>query len=314
MKTKVFIDGSAGTTGLRIVERMSGRADVELLTLPEEKRKDFDARAEMMNASDVTFLCLPDDAAKEIAAAAGETVRLIDASTAHRTADGWQYGFPELSAEFREGIVSGNRVAVPGCHASGMIAILYPMVKAGILPPDYPVTIFSLTGYSGGGKKMIAEYETDGRPVTFEAPRAYGLNQNHKHLPEVTKVAGLAYPPCFTPVVSDYYAGMAVAAQFQTRLLRKSMTPESLHAFFYEYYAGQKLLSVAPFGAEAEEKGYLSGNLKEGWDGMELYITGNPERLMVTAVFDNLGKGASGAAVQCFNLMTGMPETYGLSL
>ena len=314
MKTKVFIDGSAGTTGLRIVERMSGRADVELLTLPEEKRKDFDARAEMMNASDVTFLCLPDDAAKEIAAAAGETVRLIDASTAHRTAPGWQYGFPELSAEFREGIVSGNRVAVPGCHASGMIAILYPMVKAGILPPDYPVTIFSLTGYSGGGKKMIAEYETDGRPVTFEAPRAYGLNQNHKHLPEVTKVAGLSYPPCFTPVVSDYYAGMAVAAQFQGRLLRKTMTPESLHAFFSEYYAGQKLLSVAPFGAEAEEKGYLSGNLKEGWDGMELYITGNPERLMVTAVFDNLGKGASGAAVQCFNLMTGMPETYGLSL
>ena len=314
MKTKVFIDGSAGTTGLRIVERMSGRADVELLTLPEEKRKDFDARAEMMNASDVTFLCLPDDAAKEIAAAAGETVRLIDASTAHRTAPVWQYGFPELSAEFREGIVSGNRVAVPGCHASGMIAILYPMVKAGILPPDYPVTIFSLTGYSGGGKKMIAEYETDGRPVTFEAPRAYGLNQNHKHLPEVTKVAGLAYPPCFTPVVSDYYAGMAVAAQFQGRLLRKTMTPEGLHAFFSEYYAGQKLLSVAPFEAEAEEKGYLSGNLKEGWDGMELYITGNPERLMVTAVFDNLGKGASGAAVQCFNLMTGMPETYGLSL
>ena len=314
MKTKVFIDGSAGTTGLRIVERMSGRADVELLTLPEEKRKDFDARVEMMNASDVTFLCLPDDAAKEIAAAAGETVRLIDASTAHRTALGWQYGFPELSEEFREGIVSGNRVAVPGCHASGMIAILYPMVKAGILPPDYPVTIFSLTGYSGGGKKMIAEYETDGRPLTFEAPRAYGLNQNHKHLPEVTKVAGLAYPPCFTPVVSDYYAGMAVAAQFQGRLLRKGMTPEGLHAFFSEYYAGQELLSVAPFGAEAEEKGYLSGNLKEGWDGMELYITGNPERLMVTAVFDNLGKGASGAAVQCFNLMTGMPETYGLSL
>ena len=314
MKTKVFIDGSAGTTGLRIVERMSGRADVELLTLPEEKRKDFDARVEMMNASDVTFLCLPDDAAKEIAAAAGETVRLIDASTAHRTALGWQYGFPELSEEFREGIVSGNRVAVPGCHASGMVAILYPMVKAGILPPDYPVTIFSLTGYSGGGKKMIAEYETDGRPLTFEAPRAYGLNQNHKHLPEVTKVAGLAYPPCFTPVVSDYYAGMAVAAQFQGRLLRKTMTPEGLHAFFSEYYAGQKLLSVAPFGAEAEEKGYLSGSLKEGWDGMELYITGNPDRLMVTAVFDNLGKGASGAAVQCFNLMTGMPETYGLSL
>lgn len=314
MKTKVFIDGSAGTTGLRIAERMSGREDVELLTLPEEKRKEFGARAEMMNASDVTFLCLPDDAAKEIAAAAGEKVRLIDASTAHRTAPGWQYGFPELSDAFREGIVNGNRVAVPGCHASGMIAILYPMVKAGILPPDYPVTIFSLTGYSGGGKKMIAEYETDERPVTFEAPRAYGLSQRHKHLPEVTKVAGLCFPPCFTPVVSNYYAGMAVVAQFQGRLLGKTMTPESLHAFFSEYYAGQKLLSVAPFGAEAEEKGYLSGNLREGWDGMELYVTGNPDRLMVTAVFDNLGKGASGAAVQCFNLMTGMPETYGLNL
>lgn len=314
MKTKVFIDGSAGTTGLRIVERMAAREDVELLTLPEEKRKDLNARIEVIHASDVTFLCLPDDAAREIADAVGDGVKLIDASTAHRTSPGWQYGFPELSPAFKEGIVGGNRIAVPGCHASGMVAVLYPMVKAGILPADYPVTAFSLTGYSGGGKKMIAEYEGETRPATFDAPRAYGLTQAHKHLPEVTKIVGLQSPPCFTPVVSDYYAGMAVVLAFHGRLLNKSMTPESLHSFFAEYYAGQKLVTVASFGAESEQKGYLSGNLFEGWDGMKIYVTGNPDRLMVTALFDNLGKGASGAAVQCFNLMTGAPETYGLNV
>ncbi len=314
MKTKVFIDGSAGTTGLRIAERMSGRADVELLALPAEKRKDLSARAEMVNAADAAFLCLPDGAAKEIAALAGERVKLIDASTAHRTAPGWQYGFPELSDAFRQGIIGSRRVAVPGCHASGMVAILYPMVRAGILPPDYPVSAFSLTGYSGGGKKMIAEYEGGGLPPHYDAPRAYGLSQAHKHLPEVTKVAGLSCPPCFTPVVANFYAGMAVVCAFHGRLLNRPVTPEGLHAFFTDYYAGQKLLSVAPFGAEAEEDGYLSGSLLAGYDGMKLYVTGNPDRLMVTAVFDNLGKGASGAAVQCFNLMTGMPETYGLNV
>ena len=315
MKPKVYIDGKDGTTGLQIYDRLAARDDIDLLLIDEAKRKDPDERKRLMAEADIVFLCLPDAAAVEaVALAEGSGARMIDASTAHRTAPGWVYGFPELRPGQREAIAGARHVANPGCHATGFIPIVAPLVQAGLLSADADLCCFSLTGYSGGGKKMIAQYEAAEKAESLYSPGLYGLTQAHKHLPEVTKIVGLQSPPCFTPVVSDYYAGMAVVLAFHGRLLNKAMTPESLHSFFAEYYAGQKLVTVAPFGAESEQKGYLSGNLFEGWDGMKIYVTGNPDRLMVTALFDNLGKGASGAAVQCFNLMTGAPETYGLNV
>ncbi len=314
MKTKIFIDGSEGTTGLRIHERISVRDDIELLTIDPEKRKDPVQRKKLINASDITFLCLPDAAAVEAVALAEGNVRIIDASTAHRTLPGWNYGFPELSPAFRKGIKNGNRIAVPGCHASGFIACVYPLIKEGILPADYPVVSFSLTGYSGGGKKMIAQYEDSSRSGLLDAPREYALSQQHKHLKEMKAITGLASFPLFTPIVSDYYSGMVVSVPLYTSLLSKKYSAESLHDFFASYYQGEAFVTVAPFGKEAEDSGFLSGNKCVGWDGMQLYITGNEDRVMVSAVFDNLGKGASGAAIQCLNIMTGAPENYGLNL
>ena len=313
-KVKIFIDGSEGTTGLRIHERIAARDDIELLTIDPEKRKDPEERKKLINASDITFLCLPDAASIEAVALAEENVRIIDASTAHRTLPGWSYGFPELSPVFRENIKNGNRIAVPGCHASGFIACVYPLVSSGILPADYPVSSFSLTGYSGGGKKMIAQYEGEERSVLLDAPREYALSQKHKHLKEMKAITGLQSEPLFTPIVADYYSGMVVSVPLYTKLLSKSHTAESLHAFFEGYYKDSAFVTVAPFGAEAEDSGFLAGNKLSGWDGMKIYVTGNDERIMVSAVFDNLGKGASGAAIQCFNIMTGAPESYGLNL
>lgn len=317
MKTKVYIDGSEGTTGLRINERFQGRDDVEILSIDPEKRKDPVERGKMINASDITFLCLPDAAAIEaVSLVENDHVRIIDSSTAHRTENGWAYGFPELSPAHREAIHTGKRVAVPGCHATGLISLLYPLVKEQVMPADYPVVSFSLTGYSGGGKKMIAEYEAEGRAVELDAPREYALSQKHKHLKEMKTVCGLTQEPLFSPIVSDYYSGMVVSLPIYMNLLNKKVKPEELHDFYASYYdaAKQPFIKVRKFGCEEEMRGFLSGNGKSGWDGLEIFITGNEERLLVSSRFDNLGKGASGAAIQCMNLMTGCDETKGLNL
>lgn len=315
MKTKIFIDGSEGTTGLRIHERFKNRDDIELLTISSELRKDINERKRLINASDVTFLCLPDAAAIEaVALVENENVRIIDASTAHRTETGWAYGFPELSEKHRIAIQTAKRVAVPGCHATGFISLVYPLIAKGILPSNYPVVSFSLTGYSGGGKKMIAEYEEDNRSQEYDAPRQYALSQQHKHLKEMQKITGLDKAPLFSPIVSDYYSGMLVSVPLYTDLLSAKTSPEKLQEFFTDYYAGQRFIRVMPFGAEAESNGFLSGNKCSGWDGLEVYVTGNSERILLSARFDNLGKGASGAAIQCLNNMLGCAEDKGLNL
>lgn len=313
MAVKVYIDGSEGTTGLRIFDRLAAREDVTLLQIDKELRKDPAERQRLINSSDITFLCLPDAAAREaVSLCTNEKVVMIDASTAHRTEPDWAYGFPELSEAFRTKITNGKRIAVPGCHASGFMAMVYPLVKEGVLSNDYPVVSYSLTGYSGGGKKMIAEYESDGRNPLLDAPRAYALTQQHKHLKEMKAIGGLACEPMFTPIVADYYSGMVVALPIIGELMKQRMTPEELRAFYTEYYKGQKLVSV--MSAEETEAlgGFLSGNEMSGRDSMHIMVSGNAERLLVAACFDNLGKGASGAAVQCMNLVMGCEETTGL--
>ncbi len=316
MKTKIYIDGSEGTTGLRIMERFQNRTDIELLTIPSELRKDLNERKKYINASDITFLCLPDDAAREaVSLIENDNVRIIDASTAHRTLPDWAYGFPELSKVQRENIKNGKRVAVPGCHASGFMSLVYPLVKSGILPNDYPLCAFSLTGYSGGGKKMIAEYKGEDRDVELEAPRQYGVTQNHKHLKEMKAIAGLAKEPLFSPIVADYYSGMLVSVPLYTEYLKNDVnTPEKLHEFFCNYYKDQKFVQVMPFGSEADTRGFIGSNNCSGWDGMRIYVTGNADRVLIASQFDNLGKGASGAAIQCMNIMMGCDEATGLNL
>lgn len=314
-KTKIFIDGSEGTTGLRIHERFGQRDDIELIPISAELRKDVEERKRLINQSDITFLCLPDTAAREsVSLVENENVRIIDTSTAHRTEDGWAYGFPELSPVHRNRIKEGKRIAVPGCHATGFISLAYPIVSQGILPSDYPVAAFSLTGYSGGGKKMIAEYESDERPVELDAPREYALTQKHKHLKEMKKITGLSREPLFSPIVADYYSGMVVSLPLYIDYLKKETSPEKLAKFFAEYYAGEQFIKVMPYGAEEELKGMMAGNGCSGWDGLKIFVTGNEERVVLHAQFDNLGKGASGAAIQCLNIMLGCEESKGLNL
>ena len=314
-KTKIFIDGSEGTTGLRIHERFGQRDDIELIPISTELRKDVEERKRLINQSDITFLCLPDAAAREsVSLVENENVRIIDTSTAHRTEDGWAYGFPELSPVHRNKIKEGKRIAVPGCHATGFISLVYPIVSQGILPSDYPVAAFSLTGYSGGGKKMIAEYESDERPVELDAPREYALTQKHKHLKEMKKITDLSREPLFSPIVADYYSGMVVSLPLYTDYLKKETSPEKLANFFAEYYAGEQFIKVMPYGAEEELKGMMAGNGCSGWDGLKIFVTGNEERVVLHAQFDNLGKGASGAAIQCLNIMLGCEESKGLNL
>lgn len=311
--TKIFIDGSEGTTGLRIHERFQNRDDIELLTISPELRKDLNERKRLINESDITFTCLPDAAAIEsVSLVENENVRIIDPSTAHRTEEGWAYGFPELSEKHRHAIQTGKRVAVPGCHATGFISLVYPLIAGGILPADYPVAAFSLTGYSGGGKKMISEYEDESRSQEYDAPREYALSQQHKHLKEMKTITGLGKEPLFSPIVSDYYSGMLVTVPLYAELLKDSPTPEKLQEFFEDYYAGQRFIRVMPYGAESESKGFLSGNARSGWDGLEIYVTGNQDRILLSSRFDNLGKGASGAAIQCLNIMLGCEEDKGL--
>lgn len=305
---KVFIDGREGTTGLQIEARLKAREDIELLTIDSQYRKDPEKRREMMAQADLTFFCLPDAAALEAAELAeGTGTKIIDASTAHRVNPLWTYGFPELG--HREAIKKAELVANPGCHASGFLSIAAPLVSLGILPETYPVTAYSLTGYSGGGKKMIAQYEDPQKTQDLFAPRIYGLNLQHKHIPEMQKYSGLVFQPAFSPIVDDYYKGMATAFTFHNALLEGKPTPEEICKALQNYYAGEPLIEVKM----AEEK-LLSANAMAGKDSLEILVSGSENQTMVTARFDNLGKGASGAAVQNMNLMLGLPETRGLNL
>lgn len=311
MKPKVYIDGKEGTTGLQIYDRLSARDDIELLLIDEDKRKDADERKKLMDSADLVFLCLPDAAAVEaVTLVENPKTKIIDASTAHRTAEGWVYGFPELLAGQRQRVKFAHRVANPGCHATGFLSSVAPLSALGILPPDYPVTCYSLTGYSGGGKRMIAQYENDKTPDLF-SPRTYGLNLNHKHLPEMQKLAKLDHPPVFCPVVDDYYKGMETVVMLHNRLLRGTPTAEDISEMLAAYYDGQAVVQVAPFG---EHPAQLAANDMAGKDGLRLIVCGDGDRTTVTALFDNLGKGASGAAVQNMNLMLGFAETTGLVL
>lgn len=313
--TFVYIDGSAGTTGLRIHERLSARPEITLLTLSDDKRKDTSCRREMINSSDITFLCLPDDAAIEaVSLCNNQKTKIIDASTAHRTNPDWCYGFPELSDAHRKAIKTSSRIAVPGCHASGFCAIVYPMVKCGMLPADYPVVSHSVTGYSGAGKIMIAEYNREDRPVGLSSPGQYALNGNHKHLKEMTAVCGLTHKPIFNPIIADFYSGMVVSIPLYTSYLKGIKDVKGLYSFFCDYYSNEKLINVLPYNEKGTETGFLFANELAGKDNMQLMICGNEERIQVAARFCNLGKGASGAAVQCMNILLGLDETTGLVL
>lgn len=310
-KPKIYIDGKEGTTGLQIYDRLADRSDIELLLIDEAKRKDREERKKFINQADLVFLCLPDAAAVEaVELAENPKVKIIDASTAHRTAAGWAYGMAELSEEHREKIKTSARVANPGCHATGFITSVYPLAAKGVIPADYPLTVFSLTGYSGGGKKMIAEYESPEKPESYFAPRVYGLNLKHKHLPEMQTVCGLSHPPVFCPVVDDYYKGMAVTVMLQNRLLNGQPSAKEIRSILASWYEGQKLITVHPFGYD----GMISAGTMAGKDSLQLIVNGHGDQTIVTALFDNLGKGASGAAVQNMNLMLGFEETAGLNL
>ena len=315
MKTKIFIDGSEGTTGLRIHERFAGRDDVEILPIASELRKDVGERKRLINESDITFLCLPDAAAREsVSLIENENVRIIDTSTAHRTEEGWAYGFPELSGEFRDKISKGKRIAVPGCYATGFISLVYPLIQSGILPKDYPVATFAMSGYSGAGRKAIAVYESKDRAPEFDAPREYALSQQHKHLKEMTKITGLQRTPLFSPMVCDYYSGMIVTLPLYTDLLNGKPSLQEVQEKLAAFYEGEPFIQVMPLGKEEETNGFLAGNARSGWDGLEIFVTGNEDRILVSSRFDNLGKGASGAAIQCMNIVMGVDEKKGLNL
>lgn len=307
---KIFIDGKAGTTGLRIEERLSARDDVEILSLPEELRKDPVARKKMLNEADFVFLCLPDVAAKEAVAMIEnpETV-VIDASTAHRTNDDWAYGFPELSKSLEEKILSSKRIAVPGCHASGFIALVYPLIEEGVLSKDSLLTVHSLTGYSGGGKKMIADYEGENRNPLLDAPRQYALSQTHKHLPEMTKITSLKTAPVFSPIVGDFYSGMEVSVPLFGSQIQGGVGLNGIKEIYRKRYQNG-LVSYR----EADEDGFLSAGALTGKDRMEISVYGNDERILLVARYDNLGKGASGAAVECLNLKLGCAKEKSLVL
>ena len=314
MKTKVFIDGSEGTTGLRIDERFQGRDDVEILKIDSDKRKDPEERKKLINASDITFLCLPDAAAREsVSLVENGNVCIIDTSTAHRTEEGWAYGFPELSKEHKDKIVHGKRIAVPGCHATGFISVVYPLVAGGILPKDYPVQCFAMSGYSGGGKKMIAEIESLDRAPELYSPRFYGLANNHKHLPEMQKISGLEKKPMFTPIVDDYYNGMVVCVPIQAAVSGFPLEPERVQEMLERHYEGSNFVHVQPLKTPAEMTATkLSCNDLRDTNQMEIFVFGDAEQILLCSRLDNLGKGASGAAVQCMNIMLGLDETVGL--
>ena len=314
---KIYIDGSAGTTGLRINERFENRKDIELIHIPEELRKNSEERRKYLNEADIAFLCLPDDASREAVSMMdpdNDRTVVIDTSTAHRTEEGWAYGFPELAEEFREKIRNSRRIAGPGCYASGFIMMVYPLIREGIIGTDYPIAMSALSGYSGAGKKAILVYEGADKPQDFSAPRAYALSQQHKHLKEMKAVCGLDREPLFTPVVDDYYSGMLVTFPLYTHLLKKKVSPEELREILAAYYEGEQFIKVMPYGSESETGGFLSASDMSGWDDAHIFVTGNEDRLLINASFDNLGKGASGAAIQCMNIVLGCDESTGLNI
>ncbi len=310
-KTKIFIDGKEGTTGLRIFERLASRDDVEIMTLSEDKRKDTQARKQALNSCDIAFLCLPDAAAIEaVSLIDNPDVKVIDASTAHRTLPEWAYGFPELSPAHLEKIKSSKRVAVPGCHASGFIALIYPLIAAGILPENALLSCNSITGYSGGGKKMIAQYENISREIYHNSPRQYGLTQEHKHLKEMKAITGINNPPLFSPIVADYYSGMAVTVPLFKENLCEGKTVEDIISVYKNTYNTDFVKYTEDMGDDA----MFCAEKMSGKDGMEIFVKGNESRILLLARYDNLGKGASGAAIECMNILMGIDPKTGLSL
>lgn len=305
---RVFIDGKAGTTGLGIYDRLEKRGDVSVLSLSEELRKDTAARKDAINSADVVFLCLPDDAAREAVALCenGKTV-IIDASTAHRTREDWAYGFPELSKEHREKVASSKRIANPGCYASGFISLVRPLIECGIAPSDYPFVCHAVSGYSGAGKKAIAQYSEENRDKLLDTPRLYALGLTHKHLPEMVKECTLSRDPVFNPYICDYYSGMSVSIPLFTDLLKKRVCVKDLIGLYREQYGKSTFISVGQ-----EESGFISANNLCGTNKMEILVHGNGERILLTSRFDNLGKGASGAAIQNMNIVLGLDESVGL--
>lgn len=300
MSYKVFIDGQEGTTGLKIFDRFKNRTDIELLQIDPDLRKDLSERKNLINSSDFTFLCLPDAAAIEaVSLVQNDNTVILDASTAHRTNPEWTYGFPELSKEHRKKLANSKRIAVPGCYASGFIAIVYPLVKAGIISKEHPLICHALSGYSGGGKKMIEQYECPDKSQDLFSPRQYALSQNHKHLPEMQYVTGLTYKPMFNPIVDDYYSGMAVSVPLILRTLAKKTSTDEIHAILKKHYEGEKFVRVKEQNAES----FLAANSLTGTDYMDIYINGNEEQTLICALLDNLGKGASSAAIQCMDVI-----------
>lgn len=308
---KIFIDGKAGTTGLRIYERLANRKDVSLILLSDEQRKDAAARSSALNSADIAFLCLPDPAAIEaVSMVQNPNTVIIDTSTAHRTDPAWAYGYPELSKDFEQKILSSKRIAVPGCHASGFIALIYPLIEAGILENDALLTCHSLTGYSGGGKKMIAEYEAEGRNALLSSPRQYGITQQHKHLKEMRAITGLEEFPVFSPIVADFYSGMEVSVPLFASQLSGGKTIDDIRKVYKEKYNGP----VVSYCEKADEEGFIAAGALSGKDSMKITVCGNEERIMLVALYDNLGKGASGAALECLNLVMGKEKDFGLEI
>ncbi len=306
---KVFIDGSVGTTGLRIAERLADRTDVTLLTLPEALRKEKEARKKALNEADIAFLCLPDDAAREaVSFIENDKTVVIDASTAHRTLPDWTYGFPELSLSHEEKIATSKRIAVPGCHASGFIALVYPLIEAGILPKESLLCCHSLTGYSGGGKKMIAEYEGEAHSSLLDAPRQYGITQQHKHLKEMQAITDVAIAPAFCPIVGDFYSGMEVTLPLFASQIKGSIED------IKKVYAAKYQSEIVRYVEGLDDNGFISAGKLSGKDSMQVTVVGNGERILLVAVYDNLGKGASGAAIECMNIALGVDKKTGLSL
>jgi N-acetyl-gamma-glutamyl-phosphate reductase len=314
MKKTVFIDGQHGTVGLQIRERLAGHRGIELVEIPDEWRKDPAARQKMLNEADIVFLCLPDDAAREsVSLITSESVCVIDGSTAHRVVEGWVYGLPELNKGRRELIRNSKRIAVPGCHATGFISLVYPLVSRGIIAPDYPVVSYALAGYSGGGRAMIAEYQRENAPEDIINPRAYALTSRHKHIPEMAKITGLAHRPLFTPTVVNLYNGEVVFVPITVRYMQKQLSAAEMREFLAEYYAGERFIKVMPYPPDEKLKnGYLTITDCNGTNDLEIFVFGGRGRVALAARFDNLGKGSSGAAVQDMNLVLGIDENTGL--
>jgi N-acetyl-gamma-glutamyl-phosphate reductase len=313
MKVKVFIDGQSGTTGLKINERLAKRIDIELLKIEEEKKKDPKAKSEIINSSDIVILCLPDDAAKEsVSLVKNPATKVIDTSTAHRVNPDWTYGLPEYEKDQREKIKNSKKVCVPGCHATGFILSLYPLVKNNIISPDYPVVAHSITGYSGGGKKLIEKFEKNQQQSAWRSSRHYALNLMHKHLPEMQKYTHLNHPPFFTPVVGNFYNGMAVGIALHKRLLNKGLNLNNIWEILASYYEGEYFVKVIKPEEISLEDGYFDPTACNETNFLEIFVFGNNEQFLILTRFDNLGKGASGAAIQNLNLLCNIDEKIGL--